>query len=173
MKAWAKGYQRFSRLAYTPADIDTNTKNSELSYVRYSPEHRWYWLSNQTPDEFILFTQSDSHPPQGKFRNDFNHVPHSAFRNEAARPGCPQRQSIEARFIVLEPAPYSPPARNPSNRPPPETRSMPYTKHIKAPHALTAEAPAPASKEDRGIRLGAYVAKKVELKSAPVAVKAN
>lgn len=100
-------------------------------------------------------------------------MPHSAFRNEAARPGCPQRQSIEARFIVLEPAPYSPPARNPSNRPPPETRSMPYTKHIKAPHALTAEAPAPASKEDRGIRLGAYVAKKVELKSAPVAVKAS
>lgn len=147
--------------------------HSELSYVRYSPEHKWYWLSNQTPDELILFTQSDSHPPRGQFRGDFNHVPHTAFRNEAARPGCPQRQSIEARFIVLEAAPYGPPARNPSNRPPPETRSMPYTRHIKAPHALTAEAPAPASKEDRGIRLGAYVAKKVELKSAPAAVRAN
>ncbi|KAJ4419215.1 hypothetical protein N0V82_005122 [Gnomoniopsis sp. IMI 355080] len=146
---------------------------AELSYVRYSPEHKWYWLSNQTPDEFILFTQSDSHPPKGQFRNDFNHVPHTAFRNEGARSGCPQRQSIEARFLVLEPAPYSPAVRNPSNRPPPETRSMLYTKYIKAPNALSAEASAPASKEDRGIRLGTYVAKKVELKSMPVAVKAN
>ncbi|KAL1866008.1 hypothetical protein Daus18300_006909 [Diaporthe australafricana] len=154
-------------------DNTTPETLAELSYLRHSPEHKWYWLSNQTPGEVILFTQSDSHPPKGQFRDDFNHVPHGAFRNEAARPGCPQRQSIEARFIVLEPAPYSPPARNPSNRPPSETRDMPYTKYIKAPHALTAEGPAAASKEDRGIRLGSYVAKKVELKSVPVAVKAN
>lgn len=50
---------------------------------------------------------------------------------------------------------------------------MPYIEHIKAPQALTAEAPAPASKEDRGIKLGIYVGKKVELISVPVGVKAN
>lgn len=31
---------------------------------------------------------------------------HSAFRNSDAREGCPLRQSVETRMIVLEPAPY-------------------------------------------------------------------
>lgn len=33
-------------------------------------------------------------------------VGHAAFRNADARPGCPPRQSVEARFVLIEPAPY-------------------------------------------------------------------
>lgn len=33
--------------------------------VRYDPSHRWYWLGNQTPDEVIVFSMWDTHPPDG------------------------------------------------------------------------------------------------------------
>lgn len=33
-------------------------------------------------------------------------IGHAAFRNADARPGCPPRQSVEARFVLIEPAPY-------------------------------------------------------------------
>lgn len=121
----------------------------------HKPQHKWYWLSNQTPDEVIVFTQYDSHPPRGVFRHDFNHVPHTAFRNAAARPGCPPRQSIETRFLVLSPAPYDPPARNASTAMPgPDPRQRPYLAHVQS-EALgrVQEPPAPASKADRGIEL--------------------
>lgn len=48
---------------------------------------------------------------------------HAAFRNGDAREGCPQRQSVEARMIVLEPAPY------------PRTKPIPGTEDNLGPHA--------------------------------------
>lgn len=33
-------------------------------------------------------------------------VGHGSFRNADASPGCPPRQSVEARFLLIEPAPY-------------------------------------------------------------------
>jgi hypothetical protein len=35
---------------------------AETMYVKHNPNHRWYWLSNMTPDEAVLFTQHDTHP---------------------------------------------------------------------------------------------------------------
>lgn len=34
--------------------------------VKYNPSQRWYWMSNQTPDEPVVFTQWDTHPPKGE-----------------------------------------------------------------------------------------------------------
>ncbi|KAK0385877.1 hypothetical protein NLU13_7054 [Sarocladium strictum] len=75
---------------------------AETAYLKPSPRYRWYWMSNMTPEDAVVFTQYDTHPPGGRF----NHVGHASFRNPASRPGCPPRRSIEARFVVVEPAPY-------------------------------------------------------------------
>ena len=40
---------------------------AETLYLKYNPNHRWYWKSNMTPDEAIAFTQYDTHPPEGRF----------------------------------------------------------------------------------------------------------
>lgn len=96
--------------------------------MQHKPAHKWYWLSNQTPDEILLFVQYDTHPVKGLFPKDYGQVPHSAFRNEDARPGCPKRQSIEVRFILLDPAPYSPPVWKAINEPGPDEREVPYAR---------------------------------------------
>ncbi|MCJ1323144.1 hypothetical protein MMC15_008497 [Xylographa vitiligo] len=111
-------------------DFVTPTSAAETAYLKHNPNHQWYWLSNQTPDEAIVFTQYDTHPPKGMF----NHVGHCAFRNGAARPGCPPRRSIEARFIALEPAPYEKPTTL-ANPHPPETQKQPWREFIDLPEA--------------------------------------
>lgn len=37
--------------------------SGEISYLKHSKDHRWYWLSNQTTDEVAIFVCFDSHPP--------------------------------------------------------------------------------------------------------------
>ena len=53
-------------------DQVTPTMTAETAYLKYNPNHRWYWLSNQTPDEAIVFTQYDTHPPKGIFNRTLN-----------------------------------------------------------------------------------------------------
>ncbi|RYP37146.1 hypothetical protein DL768_010899 [Monosporascus sp. mg162] len=84
-------------------DHVTPSMNAETAYLLYNPAHKWYWLSGQTPNEPWVFTQYDTHPPDGKF----NHVGHCSFPNPSAPSNAPPRQSIEARFTVLSPAPYT------------------------------------------------------------------
>lgn len=50
-----------------PLDHVTQMSAAETAYLKHNPNHRWYWLSNQTPDEVIIFTQYDTHPPNGRF----------------------------------------------------------------------------------------------------------
>ncbi|TDZ67343.1 Hydroxylase/desaturase asaB [Colletotrichum trifolii] len=109
----------------------------ELAYFAWNPEHRWYWLSNQTPDEVVIMTQYDTHPPGGMF----NIVPHAAFRNGAARAGCPPRQSVEARFIVLEPAPYEKDGPGPAGPFPEDPRKQPWKDFVNPPKPEPAPAP--------------------------------
>ncbi|POS75827.1 methyltransferase CmcJ [Diaporthe helianthi] len=126
-------------------DHITPSHLTEMAYFRWNPAHRWYWMSNQTPDEIIMMTQYDTHPPGGKF----NIVPHTAFRNGAARPGCPPRQSVETRFIVLEPAPYMRrDGRTPAGPYPKDTRIQPWKEFIRLPEAPVVPAP---TKENRPI----------------------
>lgn len=32
----------------------------EVAYVKFNPDQRWYWLSDQQPDELLLFSSYDS-----------------------------------------------------------------------------------------------------------------
>ena len=50
-----------------PLDTITPVSAAETVYLKSNPNHRWYWLSNQTPNEAIVFTQYDTHPPKGMF----------------------------------------------------------------------------------------------------------
>ena len=70
-------------------------KGSNFS-VRYNPEHKWYYLSNQTPDEVILIKCYDSEEDRARL------TPHSAFVDETSPKDAPQRQSIEIRALVFD-----------------------------------------------------------------------
>ena len=56
-----------------------------------NPEHRWYYYSNMTPEEAIVFTTSESDPARAQL------MPHGAFDNPAAGPDAPARVSLEMR----------------------------------------------------------------------------
>ncbi|KAJ8489166.1 hypothetical protein ONZ45_g13683 [Pleurotus djamor] len=64
--------------------------------VKYNPEHRWYYLSNQTPDEVTLIKCFDSDETKARL------TPHSAFHDKSSPASAPPRQSIEVRALVFD-----------------------------------------------------------------------
>lgn len=64
--------------------------------VKYNPEHKWYYLSNQTPDEVILIKCFDSEVDRARL------TPHTAFVDTTSPADAPQRQSIEVRALVFD-----------------------------------------------------------------------
>ncbi|KAJ8456814.1 hypothetical protein ONZ45_g18568 [Pleurotus djamor] len=64
--------------------------------VKYNPEHRWYYLSDQTPDEVTLIKCFDSDESKARL------TPHSAFHDKSSPASAPQRQSIEVRALVFD-----------------------------------------------------------------------
>ncbi|KAI0365925.1 hypothetical protein BV20DRAFT_953286, partial [Pilatotrama ljubarskyi] len=62
--------------------------------VRYNPDHAWYYLSKQTPDEVTLIKCYDSETGEARL------APHSAFRVHGPK-DAPHRQSIELRVLVF------------------------------------------------------------------------
>ena len=74
-------------------DTDGEVRWQFESYiVAHNPAHRWHWFADMTPDEAIIFKTSDS--VLG------NIVPHVAFDNPDAPPGCHPRASIEMRAVA-------------------------------------------------------------------------
>ena len=73
-------------------DVLGNAFRSQI--VFHSPGQRWYYFSNMTPDEMILFKSYDSEADL------YRRVPHSAFDNRAAFPNATTRESMEGRFFV-------------------------------------------------------------------------
>jgi hypothetical protein len=65
----------------------------ESRSARYSPDHRWYYFSDMTPQEVLVFKGYDSANTDGD-----NYI-HGAFDNPAAE--VLPRSSVEARYIVL------------------------------------------------------------------------
>lgn len=59
--------------------------------IRHNPAHRWYYFSNMTPDEAIVFKTSESDPARAQL------MPHGAFDNPLAPPDAPPRVSLEMR----------------------------------------------------------------------------
>ncbi|KAG9314890.1 hypothetical protein JVU11DRAFT_3992 [Chiua virens] len=63
--------------------------------IKNNPSQKWYYLSDQTPDEVTIFKCFDS---------DFSKpwvTPHSAFPDKTSPPDAPARQSIEVRAMIF------------------------------------------------------------------------
>ena len=84
---------------------------TENVQVQHGPWQRWYYLSNQQPDELLLFRQTDSKPEQLKGGGKSSKVtespmlspsgcPHSSFSNPLSGDNELPRESIEARALV-------------------------------------------------------------------------
>ncbi|KAH7921682.1 hypothetical protein BV22DRAFT_1038333 [Leucogyrophana mollusca] len=64
--------------------------------VRYNPQHKWYFLADQTPEEVTLIKCFDSDVDKARL------TPHSAFKDSTSPPDAPNRQSIEVRALVFD-----------------------------------------------------------------------
>lgn len=64
--------------------------------VRYNPNHKWYYLSNQTPEEVTLIKCYDSDVDRARL------TPHSAFPDAGSPAEAPHRESIEIRALVFD-----------------------------------------------------------------------
>lgn len=83
--------------------------------VKHNPDHRFYWLSKQEPDELCIFVVFDSihempgsNIPRGPpcrdiytSANDQKVCAHTAFENPFASPDAAPRESIEVRTIIF------------------------------------------------------------------------
>jgi hypothetical protein len=67
----------------------------ETYKVRFSPEHRWYFLSNQNSDETIFIKCYDSDKGRAQY------TPHSAFIDPTSPKDARYRESIEVRALVF------------------------------------------------------------------------
>lgn len=63
--------------------------------VAHSPAHRWYWFSDMSRGEALVFKTHDSEAGRAHC------VPHVAFDNPSAGPDAPPRVSIEMRALAL------------------------------------------------------------------------
>lgn len=75
--------------------IYANREGSTFA-VRHNPNHKWYYLSDQTPDEVTLIKCFDSDLDKARL------TPHSAFQDNTSPKDAPQRQSIEVRVLVFD-----------------------------------------------------------------------
>jgi hypothetical protein len=73
----------------------------ELYYLKHNKNQRWYWISEQMPNELTVFVNYDS-----KCRKDgpkWMTCPHAAFNNPDCKEGSLKRESIELRVVVFTP----------------------------------------------------------------------
>jgi len=64
--------------------------------VKHSTAHKWYYLSDQTPEEVILIKCFDSNEGVARL------TPHTAFADKTSPEDAPERQSIEVRCLVFD-----------------------------------------------------------------------
>jgi hypothetical protein len=87
----------FSNDDLIASDLVYPNLRGETSSVEYKPGHRWYYFSDQQPDEALLIRVHDS-ADDGRARLSF----HTSFDNPLA-PNAPPRESIEVRCLVFFP----------------------------------------------------------------------
>jgi hypothetical protein len=71
----------------------------ETYSVKYSPEHRWFYVPDMTPDEVLLLKCFDS-----KADGTARFAPHSAFADPTTPNDASPRESIELRTLVFHAA---------------------------------------------------------------------
>jgi hypothetical protein len=70
-------------------------REGQTSSVRFSPEHKWKYLSGMRPEEYVLIKCYDSHDGVATL------TPHTAFVDPSTPADAPRRQSIELRALVF------------------------------------------------------------------------
>jgi len=78
-----------------PVGLIYPTRKGETLTVRPNPDHKWYFLYGQEPDEVTLIKCFDS-----KLDGRARRIPHTAFSN-AAHADDYARESIEVRTLVF------------------------------------------------------------------------
>ncbi|GAA5842383.1 hypothetical protein JCM11251_004212 [Rhodosporidiobolus azoricus] len=81
-----------------PARSNEGNRKGENYSVLHNPQQKWYFLSDQTPSECVVFKIYDSHPSSPSAATL---TPHSAFVNPTAPADAKPRQSIEIRALVF------------------------------------------------------------------------
>jgi hypothetical protein len=77
-------------------DLIYPDRTGEIYYVKFNPEHRWFYVPAMSRDEVLLIKCYDS-VADGRAR----FVPHSAFVDPTAPRGASPRESIELRTLVF------------------------------------------------------------------------
>jgi hypothetical protein len=77
-------------------DLIYPDRTGEIYYVKFNPEHRWFYAPAMRSDEVMLIKCYDS-AADGRAR----FVPHSAFVDPTTPQGAAPRQSIELRTLVF------------------------------------------------------------------------
>jgi hypothetical protein len=90
--------QSFTDADLIASDLVYPHVRGETSSVEFKPGHRWYYFSEQQPDEVLLIRVHDS-ANDGRARLSF----HTSFENPLAPPDAPPRESIEVRAMVFFP----------------------------------------------------------------------
>ena len=76
-------------------DLVYRDRVGETYAVQYDPAQLWYQFPHLAPDEAILIKSYDSAEDVTRF------AAHGAFEDPRSRPDAPERESIEARALVL------------------------------------------------------------------------
>jgi hypothetical protein len=83
---------------YGEDDLSRPRHVGQILSARYSPAHRWFYLSDMRTDEILVFKCWAS-ARDGRAR----YTAHTGFKNPAAPPDAPPRESIEVRTVVVFP----------------------------------------------------------------------
>lgn len=78
-------------------DVVDRSQVFENTQVHYNEGQKWYYLSDQMPNELIIFKNADSEEPRGAIPG----VPHASFDNPLKNPDDFLRESIEMRVLVV------------------------------------------------------------------------
>jgi hypothetical protein len=79
---------------FRPGPRQTDVPAFEVLFVQYSPAHRWYYYSNMTRDDALVFKRFDTDAAQPCY------VPHTGFSHPHATDGWEPRASIEFRTMT-------------------------------------------------------------------------
>jgi len=68
--------------------------------LRFNEAHKWFYLSDQTPEEVTLIQCCDSDIEENP--DVAVAAPHTSFVDTRSPPEAPRRQSIEVRCLVFD-----------------------------------------------------------------------
>jgi hypothetical protein len=78
-----------------PSELRFQHRTGEIYGLAHSPDQRWFYVPDLTPDEAIFIKCWDSDETVARF------APHTAFADPTTPAGTPPRESIEFRTIAF------------------------------------------------------------------------